>query len=89
MSSNFLDGHGEEHEESERGSDESSSSEDEQDLTWEDWVSDSVSKRPCKSLFDETVLTSVAEIEEWDRSNHGFDLEATVKRLCTSPFFEP
>jgi len=48
---------------------------------WEDWVSDSASTRPCKSLFDETTLTSVAEILEWDKLNHGFDLDETSKRL--------
>lgn len=55
--------------------------EDEQDLTWEDWVSDSASKRPCKSLFGETVLSSVSEVIEWDRLNSGFDLDAFSKKL--------
>ena len=62
----------------------SSEEEDDGDLTWEDWVSDSAAKRPCKSLFDETTLTSVAEILEWDKLNHKVDLEATTNRLCAS-----
>ncbi|THH29363.1 hypothetical protein EUX98_g4825 [Antrodiella citrinella] len=86
MSSHFMDERAEDGDDVQRGTEYSSSGDDEEDLTWEDWVSDSVSKRPCKSLFDETKLTSVAEIVEWDRLNHGFDLDATCKRLSLDQY---
>ena len=83
MSSHFLGDPAQDGEENHRGSDPSSSSEDdEEDQTWEDWVSDSASKRPCKSLFDDTTLYPVEQILEWDRLNHGFDLDAFCKQLC-------
>lgn len=85
MSTHFLDEPAPDGNEPERESDPSSSEDEDEDLTWEDWVSDSAAKRLCKSLFDETTLTSVAEILEWDKLNHGVDLEATAIRLCTSP----
>ena len=68
---------------SESGS--SPSSEDEQDLTWEDWVSDSLENRPCKSLFDpEKEFPSVAEALNHHKSVHGVDLDAICSKLCTS-----
>lgn len=90
MSSHFLDEHHRDEEDHDRHSSSegsSSSEEDEADLTWEDWVSDSASKRPCKSLFEEKMLGSVAEMVEWDKANHGFDFDAICKQRCTSPLF--
>lgn len=64
-------------------SDRSPSSEDEEDLTWEDWVSDGVENRPCKSLFDQDkTFTSVAEAVNHDKLVHGVDLEEISSRLC-------
>ncbi|GJE92599.1 methyltransferase domain-containing protein [Phanerochaete sordida] len=62
-----------------RRADEESSSEDEDD-TWEDWIEDE--KQPCKSLFDETTLPSVAEALEHDKKAHGFDLNEVYSRLA-------
>ena len=62
--------------------DESSSSEDEDD-TWEDWVSDSFEKQPCKSLFDDVILPSASEALEHDKKTHGFDLVEAYSKLCT------
>ena len=63
-----------------RREDDDSSSEDEDD-TWEDWVSDSVEKQPCKSLFDDATLPSAAEALEHDKKEHGFDLNEVFSRL--------
>ena len=69
--------------ETESGS--SQSSEDEQDLTWEDWVSDSLENRPCKSLFDqEKSFPSVTDALQHDKSVHGVDLDAICSTLCAS-----
>lgn len=59
----------------------SSDGEDEEDQTWDDWVSDSMEKQPCKSLFGEDVLPSATEALAHDKSAHGFDLEQTCSRL--------
>lgn len=59
-----------------------SSSEDEDD-TWEDWVSDSLAKQPCRSLFDDTVLPSATEAIEYDKKTHGFDLNEAYTKLGT------
>ncbi|CAL1713691.1 unnamed protein product [Somion occarium] len=67
-------------------SSDSSDSEDESDLTWEDWISDSGAKRPCKSLFDDTTFTSVAEALEYDKDTHGFDFEQTCSRLSLDSY---
>ncbi|KZT63364.1 S-adenosyl-L-methionine-dependent methyltransferase [Daedalea quercina L-15889] len=65
---------------SESGS--SQSSEDEQDLTWEDWVSDSIENKPCKSLFDqEKTFQSVPEAASHDKLVHGVDLDVICSRL--------
>ncbi|TFK70555.1 protein arginine N-methyltransferase [Pluteus cervinus] len=59
----------------------SSSEEDENDQTWDDWVSDSATKQPCQSLFDETKFQSVDEALAHDRNTHGFDLSETFSKL--------
>lgn len=70
---------------SDSGGSQSSESEDEQDLTWEDWVSDSLENRPCKSLFDQDkTFPSVPEALNHDKSTHGVDLDAICSKLCTS-----
>ncbi|KAI0917627.1 hypothetical protein AcW1_007211 [Taiwanofungus camphoratus] len=65
----------------------SSSSEDEdEDLTWEDWASDSLENIPCKSLFDhEKTFTSVPEALNHDKLVHGFDLDEVCARLALDP----
>ncbi|TFY63817.1 hypothetical protein EVJ58_g3025 [Rhodofomes roseus] len=70
---------------SESGS--SQSSEDEQDLTWEDWVSDSIENRPCKSLFDQDkTFASVPEAANHDKDVHGVDLDVISARLSLDPY---
>ena len=55
--------------------DSSSSESDDDDQTYDDWVSDSESKRPTRSLFDkDLVLPSSAEALEHDKQKHGFEL---------------
>lgn len=61
--------------------DQSDSSSEDEDETWDDWVSDSMAKQPCKSLFDEKILPSVAEALAYDNSTHGFDLELKSSSL--------
>ena len=68
-------------------SDRTQSSEDEEEETWEDWVSDSMDNRPCKSLFDyEKTFTSVPEAMNHDKLVHGVDLDAICSRLGGSNF---
>lgn len=85
LSSHHIEGesHHGHHEDREEDPCSSSGEEEEdqdEDLTWEDWVSDPESKRPCKSLFDEKELPSATAAVEHDKATHGFDLE----RICTS-----
>ncbi|KAJ7712993.1 protein arginine N-methyltransferase [Mycena metata] len=58
-----------------------SSSEDDEEETWDDWVSDSMEQRPCKSLFEDKVLPSVQEALAYDKASHGFDLDALCSEL--------
>ncbi|KAI0698154.1 S-adenosyl-L-methionine-dependent methyltransferase [Cytidiella melzeri] len=62
-------------------SDSSSDEDDADDETWDDWVSDSMSSRPCKSLFDSSEFPSAGAALEHDRTAHGFDLEKHCTRL--------
>ena len=62
-------------------SDSASSSEDEEDQTWDDWASDS-GKQTCKSLFDDQSFASVAEALTYDKKQHGYDLEQAISQLC-------
>ena len=76
----------EHHSDPERGENhpETSSSEDEEDdedLTWEDWVSDSLAKRPCKSLFENRTFDTVQEAQLYDETTNGFSLKAISERL--------
>ncbi|KZT08853.1 S-adenosyl-L-methionine-dependent methyltransferase [Laetiporus sulphureus 93-53] len=68
-------------------SDRTQSSEDEEEETWEDRVSDSMDNRPCKSLFDnEKTFTSVPEAVNHDKLVHGVDLNAICSRLALDPY---
>ncbi|KAH9891894.1 protein arginine N-methyltransferase [Cubamyces lactineus] len=60
--------------------DESSSDEDD-DQAWDDWVSDSLEKRPCKSLFEDRTFDSVQEALAYDETTHGFSLKDVSSRL--------
>jgi len=68
-----------------KDSDLSSSDQDDDDQNWDDWVSDSFAKQPCKSLFDEQAFPSVEDALLYDQSTHEFDLRGTCSRLC-QPF---
>ena len=82
LSSHYLEDSIVDEEGPERSSDPSSSEdEDDGDLTWEDWVSDSGSKRPCKSLFEESTFPSVPEAIDHDKKSHNFDLDGLCSRL--------
>jgi len=87
VSAHFLDTNSEdEFDEDRLEGPRSISSEEDEDLTWEDWVSDSLNKRPCKSLFDETKFVTVEEVVNYDKYTHGFDLDEVSKRLALDPY---
>lgn len=67
-----LDGHQE---------DDSSSSEEGEEETWDDWVSDSMEKQPCRSLFDDTSLPSAEATLKYDKETHGFELNEAFSKL--------
>jgi protein arginine N-methyltransferase 3 len=60
---------------------ESESEQDEQDVTWSDWVSDSTAP-PCKSLFDDTEHPSAAAALAYDKGAHDIDFDALCAKLC-------
>ncbi|KAI0354833.1 S-adenosyl-L-methionine-dependent methyltransferase [Trametes cingulata] len=62
--------------------DESSSEDEDDDQTWDDWVSDSITKRPCKSLFEDKTFDSVQEALAYDETTHGFSLKEVSSRLA-------
>ena len=62
-------------------SDMSSSGEEDEDLAWDDWVSDSLSKRPCKSLFENRTFDTVPEALAYDENTYGFSLKVVTARL--------
>jgi len=62
-------------------SDRATSGSDYDDQNWDDWVSDSLIQRSCKSLFGEKVLSSVEDVLKYDKETHGFDLNETCSRL--------
>jgi protein arginine N-methyltransferase 3 len=57
-----------------------SSSSEEEEETWDDWVSDSEST-PCKSLFVDEVFPSAEAALQNDRYKYNFDLNATCSSL--------
>ncbi|TBU22355.1 protein arginine N-methyltransferase [Dichomitus squalens] len=65
---------------------ESSSEDEDEDLTWDDWVSDSLSKRPCKSLFENRTFDTVQEALAYDETTHGFSLKEITARLRLDPY---
>ncbi|KAH9932760.1 protein arginine N-methyltransferase [Epithele typhae] len=79
-SSHILDGEREEDFSEDRGSDPSSDGEEEEE-TWDDWMSDSLDKRPCKSLFEDHTFDTVQEATLNDETRHGFSLKATSQAL--------
>lgn len=60
----------------------SSETDDENEETWDDWVSDSNTQQKCKSLFDEKVFPSPNEALAYDKKAHQFDLDDVCKSLC-------
>ncbi|KAI0365345.1 protein arginine N-methyltransferase [Pilatotrama ljubarskyi] len=66
--------------------DESSSEDEDDDQTWDDWVSDSISKRPCKSLFEDKTFDSAQEALAYDETAHGFSLKDVSSRLALDPY---
>ncbi|KAG6379463.1 S-adenosyl-L-methionine-dependent methyltransferase [Boletus reticuloceps] len=64
----------------------SSDSEDctEEDDNFEDWVSDHEQLKPCPSLFEDKTFTTATEALTYDKTTHGFDLDATSKQWSAS-----
>ncbi|KAK0201522.1 protein arginine N-methyltransferase [Desarmillaria ectypa] len=58
----------------------SGSDEDDNDQTWDDWVSDSA-HQPCRSLFEEKSFPSVEEALKYDNVTYDFDLNAICAKL--------
>ncbi|KAF8993501.1 protein arginine N-methyltransferase [Cyathus striatus] len=62
-------------------SDSASSSSDDDDQNWDDWVSDSLTKQECRSLFEDKIFPSVQEALGHDKAVHGFDLDVVCSNL--------
>ncbi|TFK90975.1 protein arginine N-methyltransferase [Polyporus arcularius HHB13444] len=60
--------------------------EDDEDLNWDDWVSDSLAKRPCKSLFENRTFDTVQEALLYDETTHGFNFKTISERLGLDPY---
>ncbi|KAJ6455461.1 protein arginine N-methyltransferase [Mycena sanguinolenta] len=63
-----------------------SSEEDNEEETWDDWVSDSMEQRPCRSLFEDKLLPSVEEALAYDKGTHGFDLDGFCVQLSLDTY---
>ncbi|KAF8194371.1 arginine N-methyltransferase 3 [Mycena galopus ATCC 62051] len=75
--------------EDESGSEEGTGSgeeETEEEETWDDWVSDSMQQRPCRSLFEDKVLPSMEAAVAYDKETHGFDLDVLRVRLSLDTY---
>ncbi|KXN82845.1 Ribosomal protein arginine N-methyltransferase rmt3 [Leucoagaricus sp. SymC.cos] len=59
----------------------SSSTGEDEDQNWDDWMSDSLGKQECPSLFEDTRLPSIHEAITFDREKHNFDLDNVCSRL--------
>ncbi|TFK40493.1 protein arginine N-methyltransferase [Crucibulum laeve] len=59
----------------------SSSEEEEEDQNWDDWVSDSITRQECRSLFDDKTFPSVEEAVNYDKIAHGIDITEVCSRL--------
>ncbi|PFH54009.1 hypothetical protein AMATHDRAFT_73046 [Amanita thiersii Skay4041] len=55
--------------------------EDDEEENWDDWVSDSATTQPCRSLFDEKTLPSVEDALRHDKTVHTFDLDYICSNL--------
>ncbi|KAJ6453197.1 protein arginine N-methyltransferase [Mycena vitilis] len=64
----------------------SSTEDNDEEETWDDWVSDSMEQRPCRSLFEDEVLPSVQEVLAYDKKTHGFDFDALCGRLSLDTY---
>ncbi|KAJ8519349.1 hypothetical protein ONZ45_g3701 [Pleurotus djamor] len=58
----------------------SSSDDDGEEETWDDWIDDST-PRPSRSLFDDTEFMSVDEALAYDKRLHGLDLADMCMKL--------
>ncbi|KAH0832399.1 S-adenosyl-L-methionine-dependent methyltransferase [Lanmaoa asiatica] len=65
-----------------RATSSSSNSEDyaEEDNNFEDWVSNQAQLQACRSLFEDKTFTTATEALTYDKSTHGFDLDAVSKQ---------
>jgi protein arginine N-methyltransferase 3 len=63
----------------------SASSENEDEETWDDWVSDSHTRQGCKSLFDDKILPCVDDAVAYDRESYKVDIIELCKRLGKFP----
>ncbi|EIN12179.1 S-adenosyl-L-methionine-dependent methyltransferase [Punctularia strigosozonata HHB-11173 SS5] len=63
-----------------------SSSEDDEDENFSDWVDEEADRVPCQSLFDDTKFPSSKEALAYDSKTHGFDLDATCKTLSLDTY---
>ncbi|KAF8121227.1 S-adenosyl-L-methionine-dependent methyltransferase [Boletus edulis] len=52
----------------------------EEDDNFDDWVSDHEQLQPCPSLFEDKTFTTATEALTYDKTTHGFDLDATSKQ---------
>lgn len=68
------------------GSQSGSSSEDDQDQSWDDFAEESIAQQACLSLFESKQFPSVTEALEYDRKQHKFDLDGICSHLCASSF---
>ncbi|KAJ7618910.1 protein arginine N-methyltransferase [Mycena polygramma] len=64
----------------------SSTEDNDEEETWDDWVSDSMEQRPCRSLFEDKMLPSVEEALAYDKKTHGFDLDGLCGRLSLDTY---
>ncbi|KAH6912597.1 arginine N-methyltransferase 3 [Coprinopsis sp. MPI-PUGE-AT-0042] len=65
----------------ESGSSNSESS-DNEDQTWDDWVSDSEAQRECPSLFEDKTLPSAEDALKYDSETHGFNIDSMCSKLA-------
>jgi type I protein arginine methyltransferase len=59
----------------------SSESSDNEDQTWDDWVSDSEPQQECPSLFDDKILPSAEEALRYDSDTYGFNVDSICSEL--------
>ncbi|KAK7039941.1 protein arginine N-methyltransferase 3 [Favolaschia claudopus] len=64
----------------------SSDASDDEEETWDDWISDAAEQKPCRSLFDDKELPSVEKALEYDIETHGFDFDEFCRRLSLDTY---